>query len=397
MEPEIRSYYMPTKLQVRAVEDSEGIFDGYAVTWDTVDSHGTRFKRGAFKKTLEDRGDRIKILYQHDMDEPIGKPLLMEEDEIGLHVRGKLTAGIRRADETALNIVAEVIDTLSIGFNTVADQKAEGNIRDITEVKLYEFSPVTFASNEKAKITGFRSELFVKPDNDPVVETRSDTEDIDGDDPPAPDDIIIPQVRATDFSETVKAEELWGRKWLLMDSLSFTLSDIWWSEMTNEEIVGAIDTAISDFHSQYLAFAREFIDAFWEQRHEVMNTENLAGVFNSEMRNLGESVETMATKTSFTADELRTLSRGGLLPWKSRSKLAELPETIRVAHQRKRRSVVEDLCNELRSGVDEATVARVKALLELSTAAPIESDQRADNDMESILGNLAQLRNGATD
>ncbi|KKN14940.1 hypothetical protein LCGC14_0990990 [marine sediment metagenome] len=406
MEPEIRSYYMPQGLQVRAVEDddSEGIFDGYILTWDTVDSRGTRFKRGAAKKTLQERGDQIKILNQHIVNEPIGKPLLMEEDDIGVYVRGKLTAGVQRADEMRLLIEAEVIDTLSFGFNIVQSQKAEGNIRDITEFKLYEFSPVTFASNENAKITGIRSEDFVSPDNDPV-ETRDsdDVPDTDPDDQPGHhslDGIDIPHLvlpadpdegRATVFSDTVAIEELWGRKWLLMDSLMITLSDIWWSDMTNEEIIGAIDTAISDFHVQYLAFCREFIEKFWEQRHEVMNKEDLAGVFNSEMRTMGETVETMAAKTSFTADELKTLSRGALLPMESRSKLADLPESIRTAHQQKRRKVMEGLCDELRSGINQAESARLKALLGLSDA-PIVVEHRSDGSgARSIKDTLDQI------
>ena len=397
---ETRSYYVPEDLKIRAADgdDSDGIFEGYAVVWDSVDSHGTRFKKGSFKKTLQERGDKIKILYNHDTDEPIGKPLEMKEDNTGLFVRGQLTAGVKRADETALNIQAEVIDTLSIGFNTILDSPA-GAFRDITEVKLYEFSPVTFASNEKAKITGFRSEEFAQPDNDPITDTSTDSTEEGGDDTrnddppenadPGSDD---PQLtRDTDFNESLKGEELYQRKWLLMDALHITLSDIWWSDLENDEIVSALDTALATFHNQYLAWVNEFIANFWEQRFEIMADKELTSIFNLEMRKAGKTIESLAAETSFTADELRTLSRGNLLPLESRNKLAELPDAIGAAHQEKRKMAVEELCNELRSAqFTKAEASRFGSLLGLNNSEETEvSDTR---DFSSIQDSLKKLR-----
>lgn len=417
MKKETRAYYMPDGLQVRAVE-TDGIFEGYAVVWDIVDSHNTRFKKGAFKKTLQERGDKIKILNQHNADEPIGKPLVMREDDTGLFVRGQLTAGVTKADDMRLNIEAEVIDTLSIGFNTIKDNP-NGNVRDITEAKLYEFSPVTFASNEQAKITGFRSEDFTEPDNeqpkteepqgDADTDTGDPTNTRDGDptdgnqgaDPPKPDltveftekgEFKMPNLRATDFSDTMDGEELYQRKWLLMDSLHITLADIWWSDMDNDEILMALDTALAEFHNQYLAWAREFVFNFWENRHEIIaKRQDLASVVNYELHKSGETVDTLAAKTTFTADELKTLTKGDLLPFVSRGKLDELPEKIKVAHQEKRRAIVESYCDELRSGgFAEAEKVRFMALLGVSDSI---EDKRSG--MGGILTNLNRLRDTA--
>ena len=46
-------------IEVRADEDA-GVFSGYIAVWDTVDSHNSRFVRGSFKKTIEERGHRIR-------------------------------------------------------------------------------------------------------------------------------------------------------------------------------------------------------------------------------------------------------------------------------------------------------------------------------------------------
>ncbi|MDP2651652.1 MAG: HK97 family phage prohead protease [bacterium] len=361
MKNEIRAYYVPKEKQIRAVA-GEGTFEGYAVVWNVIDSHGTSFRKGSFAKTLKERGDQIKILYNHDTDEPIGKPLEMREDDYGLFVRGQLTAGVKRADETALNIAADVIDTLSIGFKTEKDRPA-GEFREITEVKLYEFSPVTFASNEKARITGFRSEDFAVPDN-----------------------------RSTDFQQTMDISEVMSRQHLLMDSLSITLSDIWWSNMSSGDIVSAIDTALADFHTQYMAWTNEFVSLFFEQRHEIMAGKDLAGVFQSEIRKAGETIETMAGKTSCTITELKALARGKLIPMASRDKLTELPVAIGEAHHEKRKKMVESLCHELRtSQFSEAEAARFTALLGLNKRVETKIDDVFIWNSEPILENLRRL------
>jgi len=42
--------------EVRAIEP-DGQFEGYIAVWDTVDDFNSTFARGAFKKTIEERGD----------------------------------------------------------------------------------------------------------------------------------------------------------------------------------------------------------------------------------------------------------------------------------------------------------------------------------------------------
>ncbi len=406
MELETRAYYVPDGLQIRAVDGTEGIFEGYAIVWDTLDAHGTRFRKGCCTKTLNERASMIKILDNHNMDAAIGKPLLMEERDIGLFVRGQLTAGVQRADEMRLKIDAEVIDTLSIGFKTIMDKPVAGStsMRDVTEIKLYEFSPVTFPSNEAAKITDFRSEDFVSPDNEPfdingpgeaaaelrkliqdhlAADHTTGSEDTDGTDPL--------ETRDTDFDDTLTAEELYDRGWLLNDSLRYTLSDIWWSAMDNDEIIIAFDTAIAKYHIAYIKWAKEFMERFWEERHEAMANKEPGSIFNYELKEADETIESMALKTTFTVDELRALSNGELLSIESRGKMAELPEVIQQAHHDKRASTVEIFCNELRStGFNEAEAAQFKALLGLNRA-PASSEQRETRGMHTILNTLDTL------
>lgn len=95
----------------RAESADEGILGtltGYAAVFnqDTViDSWEGRFVEriapGAFKKTLAERGERIKVLFNHGFDpsigdKPLGKPDVMREDKTGLWVEVPL-------DDTSYN------------------------------------------------------------------------------------------------------------------------------------------------------------------------------------------------------------------------------------------------------------------------------------------------------
>lgn len=136
------------------VNMSSRTFAGYASTWDE-DSGGDIISKGAFNKTME-RKDRIKVLWQHN--EPIGKSLNMSTDTKGLFVEGKISK-TRLGDEAIELMNDGVIDQMSIGFsipNGKSEYNEKGN-RLIHEVKLFEYSLVTFPMNEKAIITSVKS------------------------------------------------------------------------------------------------------------------------------------------------------------------------------------------------------------------------------------------------
>lgn len=136
------------------VNESSRTFAGYASTWDE-DLGGDIISKGAFNKTME-RKDRIKVLWQHN--EPIGKSLNMSTDSKGLFVEGKISK-TRLGDEAIELMKDGVIDQMSIGFSIPhgkSEYNEKGN-RLIHEVKLYEYSLVTFPMNEKAIITSVKS------------------------------------------------------------------------------------------------------------------------------------------------------------------------------------------------------------------------------------------------
>ncbi len=139
-----------------AVNLEERTFEGYASTFGNVDQVGDIIMQGAFTKTIQERfpkGD-IKILWQHY--EPLGMPIEIREDENGLYVKGRISKTALGDD--ALELMRDgVVNRMSIGFSIVkADFDDQTGNRIIREVKLWEFSPVTFPANEKAVITAVK-------------------------------------------------------------------------------------------------------------------------------------------------------------------------------------------------------------------------------------------------
>jgi len=130
-------------------------FYGHASTFD-LDRVGDIITRGAFEKTLSERGARVKIMYNHK--ELIGKPMVMREDEKGLYVEGKISS-TRRGDEILELLKDNVLDTMSITYSIPKGgaEYNEDGVRLIKQLDLYEFGPVDFAANEAAIITGIKS------------------------------------------------------------------------------------------------------------------------------------------------------------------------------------------------------------------------------------------------
>lgn len=132
----------------------EGAFSGYASLFGQVDLGKDMVERGAFARSLRQRGaGGVRMLFQHDPAQPIGTWDEIREDERGLFVRGRLALGASRAREVLDLLRQRALDGLSIGFKTVR-ARAEGTsgVRRILEADLWEISVVTFPMLPGARI-----------------------------------------------------------------------------------------------------------------------------------------------------------------------------------------------------------------------------------------------------
>jgi uncharacterized protein len=138
-------------------------FDVVARVSDGGAPYNESFQRGAFAKTIADRGDRVKLLYQHNSLEPIGRATLLEERDGGLYGEFQVS-NVSRGD-TALELVNDgVIDSFSVGFSGMKAEK-RGGVTVRTEVKLREASLVTFPAYDTARISAVRAALGDIPED----------------------------------------------------------------------------------------------------------------------------------------------------------------------------------------------------------------------------------------
>ena len=71
--------------------EADGTFAGYASLFGEVDLGQDLVMPGAFRESLGARGTQgVKLLFQHDPNEPIGVWLELYEDAKGLFARGRL-------------------------------------------------------------------------------------------------------------------------------------------------------------------------------------------------------------------------------------------------------------------------------------------------------------------
>lgn len=152
------------KFETKAIGENK--FEGYASFFNNIDAYDDIIERGAFKKTIAENKGRVKVLWQHDASEPIGIPEDMQEDDNGLYVKAKIS--MTDTGKKAMTLIRDgVITEMSIGYDVIKDEyKMMGNrkVRMLKEVRLWEFSPVTFAANDKAKIMKMRSLLETAKD-----------------------------------------------------------------------------------------------------------------------------------------------------------------------------------------------------------------------------------------
>lgn len=145
--------YKALPLELKATAD-DGTFEGYASVFGVVDQGLDVVAPGAFAKTLGKR--KVKLLWQHDMAQPIGVWDEVREDERGLFVKGRLISEVDKGREAMALLRAGAIDSMSIGYRTI-EAEQDGRIRKLLEIDLFEISLVTFPMLPDAKVTAVKS------------------------------------------------------------------------------------------------------------------------------------------------------------------------------------------------------------------------------------------------
>ena len=204
--------YKSLQIKDADVNLEQRIIRAYASTFD-LDQGNDIIHPGAFKKTISERLDRVKVLRNHS--DLIGRPISAIEDGKGLLTEsyiGKHDLG----EETLMLAKDGILDSLSIGYSVPSGKSNySGDIRNIHEVKLFEWSVVDFPMNEAARIIDVKSiETAIKNGTLNQKELKS-LVDMLGDltallkDEPSSDTLTIEQPQ--DLSELKNLIKNWGK------------------------------------------------------------------------------------------------------------------------------------------------------------------------------------------
>lgn len=149
-------------LSLRSTGDGRtvhGLAVPFGVVAEVSDGYGTykeEFAPGAFARSIEQRGSKIKLFTQHETRRfPIGRAVHLEERPDGLHAAFYVSA--TRAGDDALELIRDgVVDAFSIGFAPI-HQRRRGDVTVRTEAALREVSLVHSPAYEGALVAGVRS------------------------------------------------------------------------------------------------------------------------------------------------------------------------------------------------------------------------------------------------
>jgi HK97 family phage prohead protease len=140
-------------LKIKSLDDA-GTFVGLGAVYGNVDLGGDVIDPGAFSRTLS-AGKSFPVLWQHDASSPIGHCKITDTPQ-GLQVNGTLMLSDPTAQKAHTFMKAGVVKGLSIGYETL-QSTYEGEVRHLTELKLWEISCVTFPMNQSAQVSAVKA------------------------------------------------------------------------------------------------------------------------------------------------------------------------------------------------------------------------------------------------
>lgn len=159
--------------QFKAVDGAErGTFEAIVSVFGNIDSYGERMVKGAFERTLSERG-LPPIYWNHDWRAgPIGDPIEAEERDEGLWVKGQLytDAGSDLVERIYRQMLGPAKTEFSFAFRVKNGRwvtEDEDEIYEITEVELYEVGPVTVGANPETELLEVASGALIRAGGEP--------------------------------------------------------------------------------------------------------------------------------------------------------------------------------------------------------------------------------------
>jgi len=192
MKKAFNSYELKSmNLSIKDIDTSSRQVAFYLSKFDTIDSDNDLIARGAFTKSLQERGvnstgnRKIAYLRFHDWNMPIGKFVELKEDDYGLFGVGQLSNSTDGSN-ALIDYEEQIIREHSIGFKYmqdkirwIEDSSLElGGFYNVSEVQLFEGSAVTFGANEFTNVVDVaksegKEDIIIKLSKEIDIVTKS--------------------------------------------------------------------------------------------------------------------------------------------------------------------------------------------------------------------------------
>lgn len=159
-----RKEFKVTKTDI--MDDEKHVIRVKFASFGNKDSAGDILVKGCFAKSINERGPqsdtnrKIAFLWQHDIYDPIGKVLEIEELDDGAYATVQLSNfdAVPNAKRAWYQLNDGDINQFSFGFQYVWDKMEYIEEEDaflVKEVVLHEISVVTLGCNERTEYMGF--------------------------------------------------------------------------------------------------------------------------------------------------------------------------------------------------------------------------------------------------
>ena len=156
MKTEYKSIFNPVEVKE---EREDGILSirAYGLAFGNVDSWNDIIAKNACDNFLmSEEADRMRLCWQHNTNEVIGKITAKGVDDYGMWIEADILPTTLGKDVQTL-VRGGAVDELSIGYKTVR-YHYDGDIRILDEIAIMEVSIVTRAANPRAVITDMKNE-----------------------------------------------------------------------------------------------------------------------------------------------------------------------------------------------------------------------------------------------
>ncbi len=150
-------HFKTLQLELKSSKSARTI-EGYYSIFDVKDFDGEYVLAGSMKASIERRFPRIPLLYQHNPNLVIGRPIEMHEDSKGVYFKDKIAKTPLGDEVLVLTSDADggpFLDGVSFGYEVIKS----GPYKDGTglkELDVFEHTLTTFPANDLARVTAVK-------------------------------------------------------------------------------------------------------------------------------------------------------------------------------------------------------------------------------------------------